>query len=350
VSAPRPSISVIVLTYSARQFVSRCLTALLAQTQPDFEVIVVDNASPDRTAAFVRDQFPSVRVVEAAANDGYGAGNNLGARHAAGDVLVFLNPDAVPDVDWLENLISVMQDRGSRFATSCITLQSDTSRLNSSGNLVHYLGLSFCRGLNERRSRFDAVEYVSGASGAACAISRDVFEWIGGFDPTFFLYHDDVDLSVRALLAGVRCLYVPKARVAHDYELSVPPVKWGWVEAHRYAVLLKAFRFRTLMLLLPALLAIDLVTFAYLALRGRAFVSAKLRSYGWVAHHLPTIWRGRRRAQSVRVIADRDLLSILADHVPYEQLAPPVIADGARLLVDPWFRIYRRLLLSIISW
>ena len=80
--------SVIVLTYNARQFISRCLDALTAQTYTDFETIVVDNASPDGTAAFVRDAFPRVQVIESPTNGGYGAGNNLGAQHAAGDMLV----------------------------------------------------------------------------------------------------------------------------------------------------------------------------------------------------------------------------------------------------------------------
>lgn len=347
---PNPSVSVIVLTYNARQFLDRCLNALFAQTYTDFETIVVDNASPDGTADLVRERFPELRLIASPRNDGYGAGNNLGARHARGDILVFLNPDAIPEADWLEHLIGAMRQRGHHFATSQITLQSDRTRLNSGGNLIHYLGLSFCRGLNARRSEFETPEFVSGASGAACAISRELFERIGGFDPSFFLYHDDVDLSLRALLAGERCLYVPDAVVAHDYDLSVPPLKWGWIEAHRYAVLLKAFRVGTLLLLLPALLGIDVVTFVYLAARGPHFVRAKVGAYGWLLRNLPTIARNRRRAQSVRAIADRELLSMLTHRIPYEQLAPPPLSRLASFLVDPWFGLYYCLVRAVVAW
>jgi GT2 family glycosyltransferase len=345
-----PSASVIVLTYNARPFVERCLDALAAQTFTDFEPIVVDNASPDGTADFVRQRFPRVHLIRSLRNDGYGAGNNLGASHANGEFLVFLNPDAVPERDWLANLIGALRRHRSRFATSQITLLSDRTRLNSGGNFIHYLGLSFCRGLNARRADFSQLEYVSGASGAACAISRDLFARIGGFDPTFFLYHDDVDLSMRALLAGERCLYVPDAVVAHDYDLSVPPIKWGWVEAHRYAVLLKAFHLPTLLLLAPALLLMDLVTFAYLARRGRPSVVAKLHSYAWIASHFFFIQRARCRAQSTRKATDRQLISVLTDRIPYEQLAPAGISTLAQWLVDPWFRVYRRFVLAIVRW
>lgn len=349
-SSTDPSVSVIVLTFNAREFVERCLTAVFQQTYVNFEVIVVDNASSDGTADFVRERFPQAQMVSSPHNGGYGAGNNLGAAHASGEILVFLNPDTVPEPDWLEQLIGAMRRHARRFATSRITLQSNRQRLNSGGNLIHFLGLSFCRGLNSPRSCFDQVELVSGASGAACAISHDLFERIGGFDRTFFLYHDDVDLSARALLAGEPCLYVPEATVAHDYSLSVLPTKWGWIEAHRYAVLLKVFRVRTLLILIPALLAADAMTFAYLAMRGPAYVAAKLRSYAWVVRHVDRIHRNRRRAQAIRAVSDREMLRVLADQIPYDQLAPAWLARVAKYTVDPWFRLYKRLAVSLITW
>jgi len=345
-----PSVSLIVLTFNARPHIERCLTAVAAQTAPPRELIVVDNASTDGTAELVAARFPSARLIVSPTNTGYGGGNNLGAAQARGDILVFLNPDAIPDPDWLEQLVTAMGRYGRRFATSKITLARDRERLNSGGNLIHFLGLSFCRGLEADRSRYNRSELVSGASGAAFAIARDLFEHLGGFDASLFLYHDDVDLSLRALLAGEPCLYVPEAVVAHDYRLTLPPIKWGWIEAHRYAVLLKTFSLRTLLVLLPALLAMDLVTFTYLAARGPQFVRAKLASYGWLVRHAATIRARRRHAQAVRALSDRQILSALADQIPYEQLAPHWLATLAHALLDPPFRLYRQLSLAIIRW
>ena len=349
-SSTDPSVSVIVLTFNAAEFVEHCLTAVFGQLYTDFEVLVVDNASSDGTAELVRERFPNVHVIASPTNGGYGAGNNLGASQARGEILVFLNPDAIPEPDWLDNLIQGMRRNRRHFATSRITLLSDPRRLNSGGNLIHYLGLSFCRGLNAYRSTYDKEELVSGASGAACAISRELFERIGGFDPSFFLYHDDVDLSARALLAGEPCLYVPDAVVSHDYSLAVQPRKWGWIEAHRYAVLLKIFRIRTLLALMPALVAVDVITLGYLASRGRAFVRAKLDSYAWLLRHARVIRRERARAQSVRARTDREILAVLTDQIPYEQLAPSALAGFGHWVVDPWFRLYRQVCLLLIRW
>jgi GT2 family glycosyltransferase len=350
VTRPAPAVSVVVLTYNSRESIDQCLSAVFAQSFTDFEVIVVDNASTDGGAEVVRQQFPCARLIVSPTNGGYGAGNNLGASHALGGTLVFLNPDAVPEPEWLANLIGGMRTHGRRLATSKIVLQSDPGRLNSGGNLIHYLGLSYCRGLNAGRSTFDAPELVSGASGAACAISRDLFERIGGFDPEIFLYHDDVDLSLRSLLAGERCQYVPSAVVAHDYDLTVPPIKWGWIEAYRYAVLLKAFRLRTLLVLSPALLLIDVITLAFLAARGPAFITAKLNTYAWLARHARAIGRRRRYAQATRRVSDHQMLQVLTDQIPYEQLAQPGMASAAHAVLDPPFRLYKSLALCIVRW
>jgi GT2 family glycosyltransferase len=348
--AASPRVAVVIVTYNAHKYVSDCLESVISQHYPDLDLVVVDSGSTDGTADIVREEFPNVRLIESTTNIGYGAGNNLGARSARGDVLVFLNPDAVAEPGWLLALVSGMLADGRNLATSKITLLKDRQRLNTSGNQIHYLGLSFCRGWKLDRSAYSTPELVSGASGAALAITRDLFDRLEGFDEGMFLYHDDVDLSLRALLAGERCMYVPDSVVEHDYELRLSPQKWCWVESHRYAVLLKTYRLPTLLMLLPALVSVELMTLAYLATRGPAYVAAKLASYGWLARNWRAILSARRRAQRLRTIEDRRLLRLLVDRIPFEQLAPAWIARLAGLMVNPVSSAYRRLVISMVRW
>src|SRR5262249_32267614 len=158
-----------------------------------------------------------------------------------------------------------------------------------------------------------------------------------------FLYHDDVDLSLRALVAGERCLYVPDSVAGHDFELRLPPQKWAWIEGHRYAVLFKTYRLRTLLILVPGLLIVDLMTLAYLATQGREYVSAKLGSYGWLVRHWRTIMQARRRTQRLRTIDDHRLLELLVDSIPFEQIAPAWLAPIVDAFIHPFFAAYRRL-------
>jgi GT2 family glycosyltransferase len=346
----RPHVSVIVVTYNSAPFICACLRAAIEQTYPAFEIVAVDNASSDGTSALIREQFPGVRLVESSENLGYGGGNNCGARSSSGEVFVFLNPDTIVESGWLEALIDGMTAGGSGLATSKITLLSDPGRLNTSGNQIHYLGLSYCRGWKHPRSAYAKPELVSGASGASLAITRDLFQRLDGFDESLFMYHDDVDLSLRALLAGEQCLYVPDSIAGHDYELRLPPHKWAWVESHRYAVLLKTYRLRTLAMLLPGLLLVDLMTLGYLATQGQEYVRAKLATYGWLTRNWRAIRDARRRTQRQRAIDDRRLLGLLVDTIPFEQLSPAWIARIASALIGPVFAGHRRLVQSVVHW
>src|SRR3954451_14056203 len=103
-SAALPTVSVVVLTFNARAFVARCLHALATQDYGDFEVLVVDNASTDRTVEFVREQFPAVQVIACDQTADYGAGNKMGAARARVEVLAFFNPDSPPQPGRLNRL------------------------------------------------------------------------------------------------------------------------------------------------------------------------------------------------------------------------------------------------------
>ena len=99
--------TIIILNYNGRQWLPACLDAVAAQRgAPPFDVLVVDNGSADGSAAFVRERWPSVRVLETGSNLGFAEGNNAGARQAGGDWLVFLNNDTVADAGWLSALMA----------------------------------------------------------------------------------------------------------------------------------------------------------------------------------------------------------------------------------------------------
>ncbi|HEX6463613.1 MAG TPA: glycosyltransferase, partial [Vicinamibacterales bacterium] len=100
-----PRVSVIVLNYNGRQWVEGCLSGLASQRDaPEFETLLVDNGSRDDSVHFARTTYPDVRIVENGRNLGFAAGNNVGAQHAAGDWLTFLNNDTIPDRRWLSAL------------------------------------------------------------------------------------------------------------------------------------------------------------------------------------------------------------------------------------------------------
>jgi GT2 family glycosyltransferase len=210
-------VSVIVLNYNGRKWLGGCLEALAAQAgAPEFETILVDNASSDGSAGFVRREHPDVKVIESRSNIGFAAGNNLGARHASGQYLVFLNNDTVAAPDWLGRLCAALDARPDfGLATSRLVLMDDPSRLDSAGDGYLRAGGAYKRGHRRSSAEYSESREVFGACGAAFAIRRDVFDVLGGFDESFFMVYEDVDLSYRARLRGIRCWYAADAVVRH---------------------------------------------------------------------------------------------------------------------------------------
>jgi GT2 family glycosyltransferase len=211
-----PEISVVIVTWNGRRYLDACLRAVEAQQGVSTEVILVDNASTDGTAEFVRTSFPHVRVIALAENRGFAGGNNVGARAARGDCLAFLNNDTVVDSNWLRALRSGIElTSGFALATSRIVYMHDSSVIDSAGDGLFRWGGAFKRHHGEPSESADTPGEVFGVCGGACLMPKAVFDQLGGFDDDFFASHEDVDLSYRARLRGYRCRYVPDAIVRH---------------------------------------------------------------------------------------------------------------------------------------
>jgi GT2 family glycosyltransferase len=330
--------SVVVVAYNAGHFLQDCIASIVT-SEPGVEVIVVDNGSTDGAVEQVQARFPGVRTVWNDRNGGFGAGSNRGAAAAQGSFLVFLNPDAVVTDGWLEALVRPLaEDPAIGLVTPKVLLRDNPDRINVAGLEVHLSGITLCRGLGAPRAAFDEAAEVAAASGVAVAVRRDVFEALGGFDEDFFLYMEDVDISVRVWLAGYRCLYVPQAVALHDYALTVDRRKTFYVERGRYLMLLKAFRQQTLLSLVPALLLAEMITWGWLLWRNPAATLQKLEAYRWVLAHRAQIVQKRRSVQAQRRRPDGVFLNRCQWRLGFDQLAGPRMAQAAGAVFGPLLR------------
>jgi GT2 family glycosyltransferase len=344
-------VTVVVVAYNAERHLVRCLDSLLRQTYPRIEILVVDNASSDASVVGLEERFPQVSLIQAGANLGYAAGNNLGFAHAQGDFIAVLNPDTEATPGWLAALVVALEaDPSAGLATSKILLFNQRDQINTCGNDVHYTGLAFCRGLGHPASHFAQPQIVPAVSGAAFLARRTLLEQIGGFNERFFTYLEDTDLSWRAALAGYHCLFVPNSQVYHHYTTRVGAAKIFYLERNRYLMLLQNCRWPTLLLLLPALLLAECVTWGYLLLRGPDHISAKIRAYLWVLGHGHEIAVTRRRVQRTRRVPDRVILSRMDWHLAVEQVAPNGVAALARRIFDGPFQLGHRALVALVAW
>lgn len=325
--AERPRVTAVVLAYGPEPLLDACVDALLASRGVAVDVVLVDNGCTtdgvDRLAG-----RSGVQVLRPGRNTGFAGGCNLGAAHADGELVAFVNSDAVVEPDALGALARALTDPGVGLATAGVRLADRPALMNSTGNPVHYLGLSWAGGLGEPASAHAAAGDVASASGAAMACRRATWLALGGLCEELFAYCEDAELSLRCWQRGLRVVYVPEAVVAHHYEFHRNPHKLYLLERNRLFMLLTLYQTRTLVLLAPPLLALELAVLL-VALR-EGWWRQKLRGWGWLVTHRRVLRSRRACVQQARLRGDHELARVLTGRFapgPESGISPsPVLA------------------------
>lgn len=213
----RPPVSIVVCTYNRDWVLEKCLEGLRQLDYPEFEVIVVNGPSTDSTDAVIS-RFPEVQRVENPRRN-LSVSRNLGIAAAAGEIVAFIDDDAMPAADWLQRLADAYRDPA----------------VGAAGGRVHGPGgdhLQFDNGIISRWSLPRALqaepddcndpngEWFNIVMGTNSSFRRSVLDEVGGFDENYEYYHDESDLCVRVIRAGYRVEHVPDAEVWHEFEKS----------------------------------------------------------------------------------------------------------------------------------
>jgi GT2 family glycosyltransferase len=296
-------VTAVVCAYGDQPHLASVVEALRASQGVDVEVVVVDNGSPD--CAGITD----ARIIDPGYNTGFAQGCNLGARHARSPVVVFVNSDAVVDPGCLRRLCDRLADPAVTLVGATIVLADDPETVNSWGNPVHLLGFSWAGGYGLPTSQARSGTRAS-VSGAVFGVRRRDFLELAGMDEQYFMYGEDVDLSLRAWLAGGRVEVLSDATATHHYDFGRNPDKLGLLERNRLITVLTTYRVRTLLALAPLIVASE----AALTLRSRreGWLDQKLGGWRWLAAHRSYLRRRRNRLQGTRRMPDGTLLQHLS--------------------------------------
>jgi GT2 family glycosyltransferase len=320
-----PAVSVIIPNLNGVSLLGDCLSSLERQTLRDFETIVVDNGSSDRSVEFLRTAFPWVRtIVENPVNLGFARACNQGIEVSRGRLLALLNNDTEADPAWLEQLVGAVDENPEAGMFASKTLFFDRRDvIDTAGHLIYPDGLNRGRGrLEVDRGQYDRATDVFFPSGAAALYRREMIDEIGLFDEHHFAYGDDTEIGIRARLAGWTCVFVPGAIVYHKYSVTTgeySPAKVFLVERNRIWIVWKYFPPRRI-LASPFYSFVRYCYQAYGALfhkgaAGRfaeqhsaaALVPAVLRAYASALAGLPRVLRERRRMMRLRKVTGAEI-------------------------------------------
>ena len=243
-----PLVSVIVLNYNGAPWLNRCLGTIRTQTIfDDLEVILADNASPDKSdllAAELMKDWPNGQVLQHGANLGFCEGNNRAAERASGRYLFFLNNDTWLEPECLANLVKTVQQSQANAGEPLIIDYEDDSGLCGVGEGFDVFGLL---SVGEPGPSTREVFVVGGCS---YLIERELFWRLGGFDTKFYMYADEFDLSWRLWVAGARAVIAPSARLHHRGAANVNPQGGGRTLEQRTSDTKRFYTTRNCLLLL----------------------------------------------------------------------------------------------------
>ena len=214
-------VSVVIVTWNHRDDLPKCLEALFAQTYSFIDVTIVDNASQDGSAEWVKEFAPHTNLIPLESNQGFSRAFNLGARAADGEFILSLNPDVCARPDFIANMMAAVQ-KDPRIGTVAPKLlrADDIKFLDSTGLFINRQRRPYDRGqMQLDLGQYDKNTEIFGACGAAALYRRCMLEDLAVneeyFDEDFFAYYEDADLAWRAKLRGWRCVYSAQAVGEH---------------------------------------------------------------------------------------------------------------------------------------
>jgi GT2 family glycosyltransferase len=230
---PSPFVFIVIVNWNGLADTLECLESLRHLDYPNFEILLVDNASADNSVETIRDKYPSVRILANSRNLGFTGGNNIGIRHALENGAAYvwlLNNDTIVDPHALSRLVEAAErDRGIGILGSKIYYASEPDVISFAGASIDWnRGTSSHIGRGEvDRGQYDKLSEVERVSGCSMLVKKEVCDKVGLFDEAFFLFVEDVDWCVRAKRSGFRCVFVPSSVVWHKEGSSIRKAEQG---------------------------------------------------------------------------------------------------------------------------
>jgi len=314
-------VSIVVLNYNGKEMLERCVSSLINQTYPNFEIIFVDNSSTDGSVEFIKQKYganPKLKIVVNDRNYGPVEGNNIGARLATGEYIVFLNNDTETERNCLSRLVNVLESDITIGAAGCKQLlMEDPKRLQGIGSFVDIYGFSYLEGEGEKDvGQYDrTIEIFSGGT-TALIVRKEVLSKVGFLDSKFVYGLDDVDLCWRIWLSGYRIVYVPDARVYHLVGSTSKKIPAQHLllhrEKNRMAMLVKCYDLGSQLKVIPVVLFIDLITIlVFLIHQKTSYAKAVINALLWDLTNADYIWDQHAKVKWQRKISDKEIMECM---------------------------------------
>ena len=215
-------IAVVILNWNGKKLLEEFLPSVIDYSK-DATIYVADNASTDSSVAFVKDQFPNVKIIENKINGGYAKGYNDALQFVGEDIFCLLNSDIEVTPNWLDPILDTFNtETETAIIQPKILDYKDKTKFEyagAAGGFIDKYGYPYCRGRIFNTIETDTNQYPNSnifwASGACFFIRKQVFNQLNGFDESFFAHQEEIDLCWRAFNLNYKAKYVSESTVFH---------------------------------------------------------------------------------------------------------------------------------------
>jgi GT2 family glycosyltransferase len=326
-----PLVSVIILNYNGERqlgsILDGCILSTLKTDYPNFEVLVVDNASTDGSVEYIKNAFggdSKLRIICNEKNLGFSEGNNRGIKQAKGELVALLNSDTRVEPSWLRSLVAAAEPPDVGAVQSKLVQMGNPELLDCAGGLLDFYGYHFERGRGEQASKYGKAGEVFYGKGASLLLKRSALQTSGLFDPEIFLYFDEVDLCWRIWLSGHRVLYAPDSVVYHASGSTAATLqsasRFYYYTRNHLTVLLKNYNLKNAAFAVKASLLFEARNIARALVRHEPVVAlAILKGLLWNLFQMRHVWGERQTVQKrVRRVSDGEIRRhMLAPYPPF---------------------------------
>jgi len=310
-----PLVSVVNVTWNGKEFLEKHLPSLKNLKYPNYEVIIVDNASTDGSVEFVRENYPEFKIIQNKTNLGTAQGSNAAISQTQGKYIFWVSNDMEFDPYILDHLVTRCQEDKSIGICTVKMLRIRNEELvdeiDSVGADLDILGFPASRGINEKDlGQYDQAADIFFSFGGAMFIRKSLLSIIGGYDPNYLTLADDIDLCWRGHLAGFRVVVEPKAFLYHRVSATLGKThnraqKRYISERNTLRTLLKNYSRGYLFLILPAYLTILFLETMFFLLVGKIKIATSgFKALLWNLFHYKDTLALRKKVQNFRKVKD----------------------------------------------
>ena len=316
-------VSVVILNFNGKKFLSKCLSSLFKSDYPNFEVILVDNASTDESIELVQRyfcQYSNLRIICNNRNLGFAEGNNIGAKAAKGKYVVFLNNDTEVDPEWLKELVMVLESDETIGAAQSKLLLFDRKTIDSAGDFINFYGKGWMRGCGEEdKDQYDRIDEIFSARGAGMIVRRQILRKVDYFDSDFFMICEDIDLCWRVRLNGYKVVFVPRSIIYHfgsgtRKKFERPAQSQYYNTRNSLVMLIKNYNLKNLLMGAIVNALVELTLFSISLPSRKTYNLSRLRALSWILLNFQYVWRKRLRVRYlVRKVPDDRIKKLMIE-------------------------------------